>query len=208
MEIFDLDNFNYNELQRNITKNINGRICHHWIRILYRICEKFDIKNYMEIGVHNGSSMSYIVRHSSPKKCIGVDLWEDFKQRCYAKDKLSMQRTANNINKNNISNSRIHLIKSDSTSQKTLENVTKILGNELLDLLFVDGDHSYEGIKNDIEKYSGLIKPGGFLVVDDYNQKLYPQIVRYMDEFLSKNPSFTLIGVYEDNELIIRKNIE
>ena len=37
-----------------------------------------------------------------------------------------------------------------------------------VDLLFVDGDHSYEGAKADLTNYGPKIKPGGLLVVHDY----------------------------------------
>ncbi len=37
-----------------------------------------------------------------------------------------------------------------------------------LDLLFIDGDHSYEGTKADLLDYAPKIKAGGFLVLHDF----------------------------------------
>lgn len=39
---------------------------------------------------------------------------------------------------------------------------------EHLDLLFVDGDHSYEGVKADWDAYKHLLKPGAIVVFHDY----------------------------------------
>jgi hypothetical protein len=35
------------------------------------------------------------------------------------------------------------------------------------DVIYIDGDHSYDGCLNDIRAYAPLVKPGGFLVLDD-----------------------------------------
>jgi len=37
-----------------------------------------------------------------------------------------------------------------------------------LDVLFIDGDHSYEGVKSDWEAYKGFLKAGSTVVFHDY----------------------------------------
>ena len=106
--------FNYNE---NI---IDGRICHSSIIVL-NILDKFiDINNYMEIGVHNGGSMTMMLSSNKNKNLYGIDLFEDmyniekhlnsekFNTYSYFKrDNLSQQKTIKNLNiiKNNYNNS-------------------------------------------------------------------------------------------------------
>ena len=41
------------------------------------------------------------------------------------------------------------------------------MGDNKLDLLFIDGDHSYEGVKNDFELYSSLVKENGLICFHD-----------------------------------------
>jgi predicted O-methyltransferase YrrM len=36
-------------------------------------------------------------------------------------------------------------------------------------LLFIDGDHSYEGVTRDVELFAPLLQPGGLIVFDDYH---------------------------------------
>jgi len=62
---------------------------------------------------------------------------------------------------------RIHLIRADSHDPKTLEIVKRILGDGKLDFLFIDGDHTYEGVKRDFEMYSPLVRKGGIIAFHD-----------------------------------------
>lgn len=41
-----------------------------------------------------------------------------------------------------------------------------------VDMVFIDGDHSYEGAKGDIEAWLPLIKPGGIMAVHDYRKDI------------------------------------
>jgi predicted O-methyltransferase YrrM len=45
--------------------------------------------------------------------------------------------------------------------------VKKILNGNQLDFLFIDGDHSYEGVKKDFEMYSPLVRKGGIIAFHD-----------------------------------------
>ena len=36
-----------------------------------------------------------------------------------------------------------------------------------MDFLFIDGDHTYEGVKADFNMYSELVRPGGLIVFHD-----------------------------------------
>lgn len=56
-----------------------------------------------------------------------------------------------------------------------------------IELLFVDGDHSYEGAKADYERWSALVRPGGHLLFHDAVDtggygNVYPGVSRLVDE--------------------------
>ena len=40
--------------------------------------------------------------------------------------------------------------------------------NEKVDLLFIDGDHSYEGCQLDVENWLPHLKPSGLIIMHDY----------------------------------------
>lgn len=54
-----------------------------------------------------------------------------------------------------------------------------------LDMVFIDGDHSYEGVKADIEAWLPKVKPGGVICGHDYNRDEYG-VTRAVDELFGK----------------------
>ncbi len=52
-----------------------------------------------------------------------------------------------------------------------------------IDYLYVDADHSYEGVWSDLESWVPHVKPGGLLLGDDYGSDLYPGVQQAWDEF-------------------------
>jgi len=65
------------------------------------------------------------------------------------------------------SSQKIKLIRKDSHKQSTLIKVKKKMKNRKIDLLFIDGDHSYEGVKKDFEMYAPLVREGGIIAFHD-----------------------------------------
>lgn len=55
----------------------------------------------------------------------------------------------------------------DSHQQTSLDRVRAELSGNRLDMLFIDGDHSYDGVRRDFEMYSGLVRPGGIVAFHD-----------------------------------------
>jgi predicted O-methyltransferase YrrM len=43
----------------------------------------------------------------------------------------------------------------------------RVLGGRKVDLLLIDGDHTYSGVKQDWKMYSPLVKKGGMVVFHD-----------------------------------------
>ena len=64
----------------------------------------------------------------------------------------------------------LNLIKADSHKEETLLEVKKIIGERDVDLLFIDGDHTYEGARHDFLMYKGLVRNGGMIVFHDIAQ--------------------------------------
>lgn len=195
----------YRVLTNSIRNSVQGRICHHHVVVLNTLVRLYPIQTYLEIGVHNGTSMSYIVnQHVRPIKCIGVDLFSDTISR-YTHDKLSMERAYQNINAANCSKSDIKLIKGNSQAETTLEKVKIELGERRVDLLFIDGDHEFAGVESDFLLYSSLVRSGGFIVFDDVNTQ-YPGILKCIEKHVRNSHEWSIIGLYENTDLIIQRS--
>ena len=64
-------------------------------------------------------------------------------------------------------NQRVFLIRADSHLKSTLKKVQNILKDKKVDLLFLDGDHTYMGVKNDFEMYKPLLGKRGIVGFHD-----------------------------------------
>jgi len=50
------------------------------------------------------------------------------------------------------------------------------------DLVFVDGGHAYQDVREDIAAWTHVVKPGGLLVFHDYGTPSLPGVARAVDE--------------------------
>jgi O-antigen/teichoic acid export membrane protein/predicted O-methyltransferase YrrM len=61
----------------------------------------------------------------------------------------------------------IELLRADSHDVRVADRLRKLLAGEPIDLLFIDGDHSYDGVRADFETYSGLVARDGLVTFHD-----------------------------------------
>lgn len=93
------------------------------------------------------------------------------------------------------------IVEGDSHEPRTLALLVKILDGRPVDLLFIDADHTYEGVKVDYEMYAPLVRPGGLVALHDichHDRFRFPevQVERLWWEITAKNPGRTREIVY------------
>lgn len=101
----------------------------------------------------------------------------------------------------------IHLELADSHLPESLAKVKAHFGGESIDFAFIDGDHTYEGVKADFNDYGPLVRPGGIIAFHDilYRDKqptirvdkLWKELKEQYDctEFIGPEGSGKLIGI-------------
>lgn len=52
-----------------------------------------------------------------------------------------------------------------------------------IDWLYIDADHSYEAVRDDLRAWVPHVKPGGIILGDDYGHHSFPGVKRAWDEF-------------------------
>lgn len=62
---------------------------------------------------------------------------------------------------------RVELLRADSHAETTRDRVQELLAGRPVDFLFIDGDHTYDGVARDFELYTPLVRPGGLVALHD-----------------------------------------
>ena len=85
------------------------------------------------------------------------------------------------------------MLPADSHDPATLATLRRTLDGRRIDFLFVDGDHSYEGVRRDFELYTPFVRSGGIVALHDIASPIAPGVARFWEE---------LKGAYETDERI------
>jgi|LakMenEpi03Aug12_release.lakeMendotaPanAssembly.Ray.scaffolds.fasta_scaffold08789_29 hypothetical protein len=128
-----------------------------------------NIEHYVEIGCYIGESTALVLGFPQIKNLHCVDVWPDLNVKNLFDTRISTS------GKNHV---KIH----HTSSKKFAETV-----NYEIDVVYIDGDHSYNSVKQDISVWYPKIKKGGFLCGHDYNQESWPDCKRAIDEFINSN---------------------
>jgi len=64
-------------------------------------------------------------------------------------------------------NQLIYFLRENSQAYACREKVREILNGKAIDFLFIDADHSYEGVKKDFQLYSPLVRKSGLIAFHD-----------------------------------------
>lgn len=129
---------------------------------LFELLEKRKIKNFLEIGTATGGTLFLFSKIADPTaKIISIDLPGGYFGGGYSAFKVPLYKSFAR------GNQKIKLIRKDSHLEETYNELKLFLDEEHLDFIFIDGDHSYEGVKKDFYKYSGLLGQNGVIAFHD-----------------------------------------
>jgi hypothetical protein len=68
------------------------------------------------------------------------------------------------------------------------ENAASQIPDGTLDFIYIDGLHTYDGVRADLTNYYAKLRDGGLIVGDDYRTDCWwgDGVVRAFDEFISE----------------------
>lgn len=116
----------------------------------------------VEIGTARGGTLFVLCRMAADDaKIVSIDLPAGAGGAGYPEWKLPILESFAKDGQ------KLQFLRADSHSDDTLESVRSKLAGEPIDLLFIDGDHSYDGALSDFSRYSQLVRPGGLICMHD-----------------------------------------
>jgi predicted O-methyltransferase YrrM len=147
--------------------------------------------NIVEIGSYLGASSCCIasgIKDSSKLYCI--DSWNNDAMSEGTKDTFNEFMLNTKEFENVITPIR-------GMSYNVIDDVAKLTNNQI-DMLFIDGDHSYGGVKKDWDLYSPLLKSGSIVIFHDiaWADGVKKVVRENVKPLVSKDSNFELPNMY------------
>jgi predicted O-methyltransferase YrrM len=161
-------------ITRYISDNIDNQTMHHHYHVLYDVAATYPKDQnitYVEIGCYAGGSACLMLQRPNTR-VISIDLGSPIPEEV-------VHTNVQKLNKFN----NIYSYLKGSSQMPEMVNRLKELTNEI-DILFIDGDHSYQAVINDFRLYEGLVKSGGYVIFDDYRDEGCPETKIAVDEIV------------------------
>lgn len=119
-------------------------------------------RNVLEIGTSMGGTLYLWTRLAEPDATIvSVDLPGGRFGGGYSGLRTGLYRRFSR------GRQTLHLLRADSHAPETARRVQDLFQGQGIDFLFIDGDHTYQGVREDWETYGPLVRPGGMVAFHD-----------------------------------------
>lgn len=167
----------------NITKDLRStRFFPHWkincgkqvtgfIQLMQHIYKLNSSNNkvYVELGSNLGESALMAGSFDFISEIYCVDLFDRKDQLSICQQRLS------------------HLRKKVTFLQNYSNKAHVFFDDNSIDVLYIDANHTYEYVKDDLEYWYPKVKDGGFICGHDYNHKNFPGVTKAVHEFVELN---------------------
>jgi hypothetical protein len=157
-----------------------------------------------EIGVAKGEFSQSLLEVLQPRKLHLIDPWEHQTRDDYAHDgnnasaeeQEQRYRAVRDKYAAEIDAGRIELHRAYS------QDVAGTFADGQLDWVYIDGLHSYDGCRADLQNYKAKVKPGGFIFGHDYTNHSVAQqmdfgVVEAVDEFVQEE-NFAFVALTQE----------
>ncbi|WP_254442492.1 glycosyltransferase family 2 protein [Ruegeria arenilitoris] len=164
----------------------------------------------IEIGVWKGEFSQILLEGLRPSKLFLIDPWgvqedpEDGVSLAGARSKKDMDRiyeSVKNNYKDEIARGKIAVIRDFSVPAMDQ------FKDGSIGFAYVDGDHSYEGVKADLKAILPKMQTGGVIMLDDYHRKGWWKdgVMRAFHEFLGENAANLRIKAIKGAQVAVQK---
>jgi len=152
--------------------------------------------HFVEVGSWKGKSASYmaveIANSGKDIKFDCVDTWEGSpSEDIHMNDKYVKQNKLYELFLENMKPVENYYTAIKNNSKEA----SKLYKNKSLDFVFIDAEHTYDAVKNDISYWYPKVKTGGILAGHDFN---YPEVNSAVNDFFNflnlTNKNITQIG--------------
>lgn len=116
-----------------------------WVHFL-KFLESIQPKTYLEIGVCFGAALTTVKKILPSCRCLGIDI-------VHPRDSDSSP-----VGGKYVDEKYFEFIQGNSQSPTTMRKLLEHLNKQKLDVLFIDGDHGFEGCYSDFKNFAPLAR--------------------------------------------------
>jgi hypothetical protein len=173
-------------------------------QLIRAVCD-IPLRNVMEIGSEAGGSFYVWCKLAS-----GIKISLDLPTGSSGSGKFADHEALKERSQKMAAWGGTRILTADSHSPMARGMVRDALNGELLDFLFIDGDHSYKGVKADYFDYKAFVRPGGLIAFHDIKDSefhrvrgcfvadFWNELKGHKKEFVSQFGEWGGIGVIEN----------
>ena len=143
----------------------------------------------VEVGVSFGKNAYRINKIMEPEELVLVDPWEKcFKTGIDSPARIEeSQRSEQNVRNCFESMEHVKIIKDFSV------DAALVWDDNYFDFAYIDGDHSYESVIEDLYTWSKKVKPFGYIAGHDYSTAPTNEVRKALEKFLENNDGWEIV---------------
>lgn len=151
------------------------------------------VETVAEIGVWRGHTSIVLLEHiPSIKTYHLIDPWESYKDY----EQSGLRISANLPEAKIICQDRLYPYADKLVWHQAFSiDAAKEIGNSSLDLVFIDANHTYEYVKDDIRNWWPKVRKRGIIAGHDYKPN-FPGVCRAVDEIFGDDLHLSLDSVW------------
>jgi hypothetical protein len=145
-----------------------------------RLICRYGLKTGVELGVSHGFHAQHLLEACPNLELVGVDAYRHIRHGG-GYDHISEEQFDDTCRK-----ARGYLVPTGRwrLMQMTTAQAAKIFRGPA-DFLFIDADHSYDAVRQDIRDWFDFVRSGGIVAGHDYGQPMWPGVKQAVDEVLA-----------------------
>jgi len=141
------------------------------------------LKSGVEVGVAFGGHSEAILKQTQVQRLVGVD---SYSHREGYDDPMNLSQPAFDAMHQRTTQRMDPFGKRFSLLRKDSPQAAKVFDDQLFDFVYLDADHSHDGVWRDLCAWAPKVRVGGIIAGHDYGHGDFPGVKRAVDRFIDR----------------------
>jgi hypothetical protein len=164
-----------------------------------------------EVGVWRGDFSEAVLEHAKPRLFHLIDPWQFHEDPGFARARFSGRSATDQKKVDEVFESVRSRFASELgrgvvvIHRETSDTALRDLADGSLDWIYIDGNHRYEYVKDELARSLDLVRPGGVIAGDDYANPGWwdDGVTRAVDEFVAAGHA--AVVEIRDHQFVLRR---